>query len=97
MKEGRVLESNIALSGVKRIRFGLLIFNVSFVLFWLSLLLMGVKKAYWSYFTQTLSFGKFQDSMHWYYLMFVLFGVGILIGLYLIIFELLKSIRKQLI
>lgn len=91
-----ILESNITLATAKRIRFGLKIFNTSFVLFWLSLLLMGIKKAYWANFNQTLPFGKFQDSLHWFYVLFVFFGLGILIGLSLIVFELLQNIKKQL-
>lgn len=91
-----ILESNNGLIAVKRIKIGIRVFNISFLLFWISLLLMGVKKAYWIYFNQTLSFGKFQDTMHWFYSLFVFFGFGILAGLYLIVFELLKNIKKQL-
>jgi nitric oxide reductase subunit B len=91
-----ILESNSGLIAVKRVKIGIRIFNISFLLFWISLLLMGVKKAYWIYFNQALTFGKFQESMHWFYSLFVLFGFGILAGLYLIVFELLKNIKKQL-
>nr|WP_294775607.1 cbb3-type cytochrome c oxidase subunit I [uncultured Flavobacterium sp.] len=90
-----ILESNALLTSVKRIRFGLKIFNLSFLLFWSCLLLMGVKKAHWTFFNQALSFGKFQDTMHWFYVLFVFFGLGILVGLYLIVFELLRKIKKQ--
>lgn len=91
-----ILESNNNLIIVKRIKIGIRLFNISFVFFWISLLLMGIKKVYWTNFNQALSFGKFQDSMNWFYLLFVLFGVGIFSGLYLIVFELLKNIKKQL-
>lgn len=79
---------------IRRIRSALKFFNVSFVLFFLCLLIMGVKKSYWTFFDNALPFGKFQDSLHWFYLMFVVFGFGILIGLYLVIIELLKGIKK---
>lgn len=90
-----ILESTNGLVIVKRIQIGLRIFNSSFALFWISLLLMGIKKTYWANFNQDISFGKFQDSMHWFYLLFVFFGVGIFTGLSLIVIELLRSIKKQ--
>lgn len=91
-----ILESNNSLIAVQRVKSGILIFNSSFVLFWICLLLLGINKVHWTYFNQALSFGKFQESMHWFYLLFVLFGFGIMLGLYIIIFELLKNIKKQL-
>ncbi|MBP6558059.1 MAG: hypothetical protein KA213_06810, partial [Flavobacterium sp.] len=91
-----ILESNHYTLSPKRIQIGIRIFSVSFLLFWLCLLLMGIKKAHWVYFNQALSFAKFQDAMHWFYMLFVLFGLGIFTGLYLIVFELLKNIKKQL-
>ncbi|WP_228778767.1 cbb3-type cytochrome c oxidase subunit I [Flavobacterium sp. J49] len=92
-----ILESNNGLVAVKRMQRGIFIFHISFLLFWISLLLMGVKKAYWTHFNQVLSFAQFQEGMHWFYVLFVLFGLGILAGLYLIVFELLKNIKKQLV
>jgi nitric oxide reductase subunit B len=90
------LNKKITLSSTKRIQTGIKIFNSSFVLFWICLLLMGIKKAHWTFFNQITSFGQFQDSIHWLYILFVVFGLGIVIGLYSIIFELLKSIKKIL-
>jgi len=43
-----------------------------------------------------LSFGQFQDAMHGFYVVFVLFGLGIFIGLYRIVFELLSGLRLTL-
>lgn len=93
-----ILEKNktISLKSTKRIDAGIKIFNSSFILFWLCLLFMGAKKTYWIHFASTTPFGEFQDSIHWVYILFVLFGLGIVIGLYYIIFELLKSIKKML-
>ena len=91
-----ILETNNSAIAVKRIQVGTRIFNLSFVLFWICLLLMGLRKTYWTHFEQAISFGQFQHSMHWFYLLFVLFGLGLLIGLYLIAFELLKSIKGTL-
>ncbi|RKS01234.1 nitric oxide reductase NorB subunit apoprotein [Flavobacterium sp. 102] len=91
-----ILELNNCLVPVKRIQIGLKIFNISFFLFWISLLLMGIKKAHRTHFNQAISFAQFQDSMHWFYVLFVFFGLGILVGLYLIVFELLINIKKHL-
>jgi nitric oxide reductase subunit B len=90
------LNKSITLNSTKKIQIGIKIFNSSFVLFWICLLIMGMKKMHWTFFNQTVSFSTFQDSIHWFYLLFVLFGLGIIIGLYYIIFELLKSIKKTL-
>jgi len=90
------LNKKITLISTKKIQIGIKIFNISFVLFWICLLLMGVKKAHWIYFTEAISFGQFHESMHWFYILFVFFGLGIIIGLYYIIFELLKSIKNHL-
>jgi nitric oxide reductase subunit B len=88
-----ILESNQYSFSVSKIRFGIRLFQTSFVLFWGCLLLMGVRKAHWTFFNQALSFSQFQDAMHWFYLLFVLFGLGIFIGLYRIVFELLNGLR----
>ncbi len=78
----------------KRINIGIKIFNYSFLLFWCILLLMGAKKSYWTYFRQDISFSQFQDSLHWMYILFTLFGIGILVGLYCIVFEFLKGLKS---
>lgn len=90
-----ILESNQCSLSVTKIRFGIRLFQTSFVLFWGCLLLMGVRKAHWTFFDETLSFSQFQDVMHWFYLLFVLFGLGIFIGLYRIVFELLNGLRQS--
>jgi nitric oxide reductase subunit B len=81
-------------SSRKNIQIGIKIFHSSFLLFWTTLLLLGAKKGYWTFFNPTISFGKFQDSLHWIYTLFTLFGIGILIGLYMIVFEFLKKLRS---
>jgi len=90
-----ILESNQCSLSVTKIRYGIRLFQTSFVLFWGCLLLMGVRKAHWTFFDKTLSFSQFQDVMHWFYLLFVLFGLGIFIGLYRIVFELLNGLRQS--
>ncbi len=87
-------ENKFALVSEKRIALGIKIFNVSFLLFWVSLLIMGIKKGYWTFFSKSESFSQLQDSLHWIYILFVIFGLGILVGLYIIVFEYLKNIKS---
>ena len=87
-------ENKFTLVSEKRIAFGIKIFNASFLLFWVSLLLMGIKKGYWNFFSKNESFSQLQDSLHWIYVLFVIFGLGIFIGLYIIVFEYLKNIKS---
>lgn len=77
--------NKILLNGIK-------IFNISFVGFWLILILMGIEKTKWLYFTKNILFGDFQDSMHYIYVAFTIFGLGILIGLYIVIYKLIQHI-----
>ena len=76
-----------------RIEIGIKIFNYSFLLFWIVLLILGVQKSYWTFFTKAIPFGQFQDSMHSMYLLFTFFGIGILVGLYLVVLEFLKNMQ----
>jgi len=76
-----------------RIKVGIRIFNGFFLAFWIIMLIMGAKKGYWTFFSQNISFAEFQNSLHWIYIMFTMFGIGLLVGLYIIVFELLNNIR----
>ena len=87
-------ENKFTLVSEKRIAIGIKIFNFSFLLFWASLLIMGIKKGYWNFFSKNESFSQLQDSLHWIYVLFVIFGLGIFIGLYIIVFEYLKNIKS---
>ncbi|MDI9256244.1 cbb3-type cytochrome c oxidase subunit I [Flavobacterium sedimenticola] len=91
-----IIESNQCSFSGSKIRFGMRLFQTSFVLFWCCLLLMGVQKVHWTFFDKTLSFSQFQEAMHGFYLVFVLFGLRIFIGLYRIVFELLNGLRLSL-
>jgi len=54
---------------------------------------MGIKKGYWTFFSKHESFSQLQDALHWVYILFVIFGLGIFVGLYIIVFEYLKNIK----
>jgi nitric oxide reductase subunit B len=70
---------------------GFRIFNVSLFFFWISLLIAGVKKSAWMYLPNNIAFGEFQQQLHWVYISFVVFGVGIFVGLAMIAITLLKT------
>ncbi len=85
-------ENKFILVFEKRIAMGIKIFNFSFLLFWASLLIMGIKKGYWTFFSKNESFSQLQDALHWIYILFVIFGLGIIVGLSTIIFTFIKNI-----
>ncbi|MBK8599734.1 MAG: cbb3-type cytochrome c oxidase subunit I [Flavobacterium sp.] len=89
------VENPFAAMTIHRINRAVSLFNGSFMLFWVSLLVLGMKKGYWTYFGNNISFGQLQDSLHGFYIVFVIFGLGVAIGLYIIILELLKIVKKQ--
>lgn len=72
---------------------GINIFNISFIGFWVILIILGIEKSKWMYFSENIFFSSFQDSMHIFYIIFTIFGIGLLIGLYMVIFKLLKIIK----
>lgn len=86
-------QTSIPFTSQRKTKIGIQIFNTSFIGFWIILLILGAKKSYWTFFSKNSSFGQFQDSMHWIYMIFTIFGIGILIGLYAVVFELLKGLK----
>ncbi len=93
-----ILESAnlISIVATSKIQWNLRFFNSAFMGFWMTLLVLGAKKGYWTYFCQQISFGEFQDSLHGIYILFIFFGIGMAIGLYEIVFELLKILKNPL-
>lgn len=77
-----------------KIRFGFRLFQVSLLGFWVSLLIAGVKKSNWMYFTKGIPFSAMQHSLHMVYLCFLLFGTGMLIGILLIVTPFLRQIAE---
>lgn len=93
-----LLERTIKMSSHinKKLFLGIKVFNHSFVGFWLILILMGIERTKWVYFSENILFGTYQDSMKIVHVFFVLFGLGILIGVYLIIYQLYYCIVSVL-
>ena len=79
----------------RKLQWGFKIFTVSLLGFWISLLLAGIKKSNWMYFTNGIAFSKMQESLHWCYLSFLIFGIGIFIGLLLIVIPAIKQLAKS--
>jgi len=79
------------------IKTGINIFQISFLLFWMILLLLGVRKSYWLFCNQPISFGNFQESLHATYIFFIISGLGLLIGLYIICYKLLIRLKEKII
>lgn len=80
---------------IKHLKKGIQIFHISFLLFWITLLIMGLKKSIWLFGNSTETFSKFQESQHNLNLAFVLFGLGIITGLGAIIINLIKTFQQK--
>ncbi len=84
----RKLNPNLQLN---QIRLGFRIFNLSLVFFWLCLLGAGAKKSFWMYAQQGVAFQVMQHGQYYFYLGFLLFGIGIFAGLLMMALPLLKG------
>jgi nitric oxide reductase subunit B len=93
-----ILESTnlISVTTAHKIQWSLRFFNITFIGFWLTLLILGIKKGYWTYSYQQVSFSELQNSLHWLYILFFIFGLAMAGGIYRIVFELLKTLKTQL-
>ncbi len=78
------------------IKKGHLLFRVSFFLFWISLLVAGIKKSHWLYFSENILFSEMQDSLYFVYIAIFIFGVGLTISLILLCIPLLKVILQNI-
>jgi nitric oxide reductase subunit B len=56
---------------IKNLKTGIGVFHISFILFWITLLIMGLKKSIWLFGNSTETFSKFQESQHTLHLIFV--------------------------
>lgn len=80
---------------IKNLKKGIQIFHISFFLFWITLLIMGVKKSIWLFGNSAETFSKFQESQHNLNIAFVLFGFGIITGLATIIIILINTFQQK--
>lgn len=78
------------------IKRGLQFFNVSLFFFWCTLLIAGIKKSYWMYFTKDVIYSEMQDAMTVVYIAIFVFGLGLAISLVMITSPLLKGLFNSL-
>lgn len=71
---------------------GTKIFNLSFTCFFITLLVMGVERSKWIYFSENILFSQFYDGNKHLHILFGIFGLGLLLGMYIIIYQLIKLI-----
>ena len=77
----------------KLMLFGYWLFNISLMIFWVCLLLGGVEKSIWMYFTDNpVSFGEMQESLKPYMHLFLAAGFGLLAGISMLAFPLLLGL-----
>src|SRR5690606_16026577 len=76
----------------KRLRTGIRIFHISFIGFWLVLIFMGIERSRWVYFSENVLFSSFQDSLHFVYILFMVFGIGVFMGLCILIHKFIRII-----
>ncbi|MDR3272177.1 MAG: cbb3-type cytochrome c oxidase subunit I [Flavobacteriaceae bacterium] len=76
------------------LKVGTNIFNISFVCFWIVLIVMGAERSEWRYSEKNVPFAVFREEMHGIYTAFAVSGAGILIGLSIVLFYLFKSLKK---
>ncbi|MCB9363397.1 MAG: cbb3-type cytochrome c oxidase subunit I [Flavobacteriales bacterium] len=80
----------------KLLKVGYWIFNISLGIFWICLLLGGVEKSIWMYFTDNPStFGEMQNKLQPYMYVFLAAGYGILIGILMVSMPLLSVLIKK--
>jgi len=77
------------------IKYGRNLFRVSLFLFWITLLIAGVKKSYWMYFSENIFFSEMQDSLYYVYLAVFVFGMGLVISILMLSIPLLRAIFKN--
>jgi len=79
------------------IKKGYWVFNTSLMIFLVCLLLAGVKKSVWLFFSdQKTSFGAMHESLHPLMLVFFVAGIGVFIGLLMISIPMLKVFVNRL-
>lgn len=74
---------------LKFIRKGFWIMNISLLIFWLNLILIGILKSYSSF--QGLYHQQIMNSLSPYFIGFLVFGIGIFIGVLFIVLPVLKK------
>ncbi len=75
---------------------GLISYNICLLLFWCTLLIVGVKKSHWMYFTKDILFTEMQESLYYIYISFFICGLGLVASILIITIPLLRNFIKHL-
>lgn len=73
---------------------GTKIFNLSFICFFITLLVMGIERSKWIYFSENILFSQFYEGNKHLHILFGIFGFGLLLGMYIIIYQLIRFITR---
>jgi nitric oxide reductase subunit B len=83
-------------SNQKFIKRGFVLFKYSLFLFWCSLLIAGIKKGYWMYFSENVLFSEMQNSLRWVYIAFVVFGLSLVLSIFMMVIPMLRGLIRNL-
>jgi nitric oxide reductase subunit B len=73
---------------------GHLLFKVSLLLFWIALLIAGIKKSHWMYFSENVLFSQMQDALFTVYVAIFIFGTGLVIAIGMLCVPLIGALVK---
>jgi nitric oxide reductase subunit B len=71
---------------------GFLLFKISLLLFWILLLVAGIKKSHWMYFTEKVLFSEMKESMFLVYLGILVFGIGLTLAFMMMVAPLIRTL-----
>lgn len=71
---------------------GYLLFKISLLLFWILLLVAGIKKSHWMYFSENVLFSEMQENLYLVYVGILVFGIGLTMSLIMLAVPLLKNL-----
>jgi len=80
----------------KWVKRGFVSFNISLLIFFVSLIIAGAKRSYWMYVSRDGSFSEMQDSLVPYYISFFIFGIAIFVSLSIVAFPLFKAFFQKI-
>ena len=66
----------------------------SLLFFWLALIIAGFLKSYWQFNEPDIAYGEMIKSLRPWFFAFFISGLGLIAGLCIIVFELLKRENK---
>lgn len=80
---------------IRKLKKAIQVFHISFIFFWTTLLIMGLKKSIWLFGGSIETFSKFQESQRFLNIAFVFFGLIMLTELGIIVTQLIKTYRRK--